>query len=164
MVSKGSKIQTAFEQASELVHVVARINNRLTITSGAGTLESDVFVSELCEDLRACAGEHITIRCQAESHELPLTAGIPLGLIINELVTNSIKYAFPGRRSGRIEIVFSRTDGVFRLIVEDNGVGMSGSRAGQRTGTSAPPGLLTRNQGHDRYPVHEPGHFGRGCI
>ena len=53
------KIQFAFEQASELVHVVARINNRLTITSSAGTLESDVFVSELCEDLRACTGEHI---------------------------------------------------------------------------------------------------------
>ena len=134
MVSKDPKIQFAFEQASELVHVVARINNRLTITSSAGTLESDVFVSELCEDLRACTGEHITIRCQAESHELPLTAAIPLGLIINELVTNSIKYAFPDRRSGTIGIAFSRIDDVFRLVVEDNGVGMSGTVQGSGLG------------------------------
>ena len=161
--AKDPKIQFAFEQASELVHVIARINNRLTITSSAGTLESDVFVSELCEDLRACTGEHITIRCQAESHELPLTAAIPLGLIINELVTNSIKYAFPDRRSGTIGIAFSRIDDVFRLVVEDNGVGMSGTVQGSGR-TSVSSGLLTRNQGHHRYSVNEPTHLSHRCV
>jgi len=95
MASKDPKIQFAFKQASELVHVVARLNNRLNIAAGDSTLDSYVFVSDLCEDLKACARKGIAIECRAERHDVALTAAVPLGLIINELVTNSLKYAFP---------------------------------------------------------------------
>jgi two-component sensor histidine kinase len=46
------------------------------------------------------------------------------GLIINELVTNSLKYAFPKGRSGEIEIHFSQTRKYTQLRVSDNGVGL----------------------------------------
>jgi len=48
---------------------------------------------------------------------------VPLGLILNELVTNSIKYAFPEGKSGEIKIEFNKKDDEFILIVSDNGVG-----------------------------------------
>jgi two-component sensor histidine kinase len=51
---------------------------------------------------------------------------IPCGLIINELVTNSLKYAFPDGRKGEINIAFSQNNSNFyELFVGDNGVGIS---------------------------------------
>jgi two-component sensor histidine kinase len=132
--SKDPKIKFAFEQASELVHVVARLNNRLNVAAGDSTLDSQVFVSDLCEDLKACARNGIAIECHAESHDIALTAAVPLGLIINELVTNALKYAFPDQRQGLVRVAFLREDDHYHLLVEDNGVGMSGSVKGNGLG------------------------------
>jgi two-component sensor histidine kinase len=130
MASTDPKIQFAFEQASELVHVVARLNNRLNIAAGDSTLDSGIFVYDLCEDLKACARSGIEIKCEAESHDVALTTAVPLGLIINELVTNSLKYAFPNNRPGLICVTFSREGDTYRLQVQDNGIGMSGGIKG----------------------------------
>mgnify|MGYP002631019299 CR=1 FL=1 len=56
---------------------------------------------------------------------LNLDTSIPCGLIINEIVSNSLKYAFEGRESGIIKIEFSKlSDGKLKLIVSDNGIGL----------------------------------------
>jgi two-component sensor histidine kinase len=128
--SKDPKIQFAFEQAGELVHVVARLSNRLNASADDSNLDSQLFVAELCEDLQACARSGISVECRAESHDIPLTAAVPLGLIVNELVTNALKYAFPDRKSGVVLVDFSREGDDFRLLVEDNGVGMSNAVKG----------------------------------
>ena len=119
-------IQFAFGQASELVRVVARLNNRLNAAAGDSELDG-LFVSELCEELQACARNGIFIECRAENHDIALTAAAPLGLIINELVTNSLKYAFPDQRLGLILVSFTREDDHYHLLIKDNGVGTSGS-------------------------------------
>jgi two-component sensor histidine kinase len=49
---------------------------------------------------------------------------IPVGIIINELLTNAFKYAFRGRDKGLISIELSREDSLVRLIIQDNGVGI----------------------------------------
>lgn len=53
-----------------------------------------------------------------------IDTAIPLGLIINELVTNSVKYAFPNNRKGNIKIVFKSEDENYVLIISDDGVGV----------------------------------------
>lgn len=55
---------------------------------------------------------------------VPVDVMIPLGLILTELVSNSIKYAFHGRSVGQIVVVLRHTDGVIDLIIGDNGVGL----------------------------------------
>lgn len=55
---------------------------------------------------------------------LNLDTSVPCGLIINELVTNSIKHAFKGLKSGKIRIALHSNDGCYTLIVEDNGIGI----------------------------------------
>jgi two-component system, sensor histidine kinase PdtaS len=134
MASKDPKIQFAFDQASELVHVVARLNNRLNLASCDSEVDSGIFVPDLCEDLQSCARPGVAIECRAESHDIALTAAVPLGLIINELVTNSLKYAFPDQRPGVVNVAFSREDDHYHLQVEDNGVGMSGEVKGSGLG------------------------------
>ena len=67
--------------------------------------------------------ENITVELNVESIELDVDTMIPLGLILNELVTNSLKYAFPDGKAGKLTIEFREEDGL-HLTVQDDGVGM----------------------------------------
>ena len=67
----------------------------------------------------------ISLEFDLEEINLNLDTSIPCGLIINEVVSNSLKYAFEGRERGRILIGFSRlSDGRLKLVVDDNGIGL----------------------------------------
>lgn len=56
---------------------------------------------------------------------MDLEVAIPLGLILNELISNCLKHAFPNHRSGQILVTLERNlDGVLKLSVDDNGVGL----------------------------------------
>lgn len=60
-----------------------------------------------------------------EEHMLLIDTAIPLGLVLNELMTNSLRHAFSGRGEGRIDIAFSRLDsGEYRLRYADDGIGV----------------------------------------
>jgi two-component sensor histidine kinase len=54
---------------------------------------------------------------------IDINSAIPLGLILNELVTNSMKHAFPGDRGGKISISFGKEEDEFVLKVSDDGIG-----------------------------------------
>ncbi|WP_332913837.1 sensor histidine kinase [Algoriphagus boritolerans] len=56
---------------------------------------------------------------------LDVDLAIPIGLIVNELISNSLKYAFPGDRFGEIELRLIEKENQLYLIVSDNGVGMT---------------------------------------
>jgi len=67
----------------------------------------------------------LSLDFELEEVFLNLDTSIPCGLIINEIVSNSLKYAFEGRESGVIKIEFSKlSDGKLKLIVSDNGIGL----------------------------------------
>jgi two-component sensor histidine kinase len=55
-----------------------------------------------------------------------INTAIPLGLIINELVTNCLKHAFKGQEDCRISVTATKNPGVMALIVADNGIGIAG--------------------------------------
>jgi len=67
----------------------------------------------------------IVLNINIENVQLGIDQSIPLGLIINELITNSLKYAFPGGGKGEIKVFLHLIDeNTFELIVSDNGVGI----------------------------------------
>jgi two-component sensor histidine kinase len=65
----------------------------------------------------------ISLVIHAENVMLPIDTATPCGLIINELISNTLKYAFPGARKGEITIEMRLTGNGVRLIYEDNGIG-----------------------------------------
>lgn len=67
--------------------------------------------------------DNIQLQTDIDDLELDVDLTIPLGLIINELVTNSLKHAFPQNRKGRIYIVLKKIENDLKLTVLDNGVG-----------------------------------------
>lgn len=80
------------------------------------------------------ATERVTFDCAMDSLELDVDRAIPIGLIVNELITNSLKYAFPHNSQGKITITFSETDSHLLLKVCDNGVGFDKDKGIKGTG------------------------------
>ncbi len=70
------------------------------------------------------SSDAIKLILDVENHELDLETIIPCGLIVNEIVSNSLKYAFPEDAQGSIEITFRKSKDEFILALADNGVGI----------------------------------------
>ncbi len=68
--------------------------------------------------------EMVKLDLDVEDIELDVETVVPLGLIINELITNSLKYAFPGNQEGSIEISLKEKTGKLVLLLKDNGIGL----------------------------------------
>src|SRR5262245_22190459 len=133
--------RSVLNEAVEQVMVLARVHSRLRAESAEVCLDSRGFIQELCEDLRIliAPGQPLAIQCCAVSRSLSVAEAIPLGLIINELVTNAVKHAFPDGRPGTVRVTLGESAGNLCLSVEDDGVGLQGGRRGrigQGTGQS----------------------------
>ncbi|MEF8727159.1 MAG: CHASE domain-containing protein [Accumulibacter sp.] len=86
------------------------------------------YVGSLCAPLWHAAGSvaaNVRLEQRIDDLSLPLDQAVPCGLIINELVSNALKHAFPGGRSGQIVVAASMLPkGLLRLSVTDDGVGL----------------------------------------
>ena len=71
----------------------------------------------------------ISLRLSEKSEFLTISKAVPCSLIINELISNSLKHAFPDNRKGTISIEFTLRDGSYHLIYADDGVGIPESGA-----------------------------------
>jgi two-component sensor histidine kinase len=67
---------------------------------------------------------HLALQLNLASEKCTIEQAIPCGLILNELVTNAIKHAFPRRQDKELHISFQRISSKYELIVKDNGVGL----------------------------------------
>ena len=123
-----SNAKSVLDEAIEQVTVMARVHRRLRAAGQGVLLDSKTFIRELCDDLNASAarGRPLAIDCRADSRPLSMDQAVLLGLILNELVTNAIKHAFPGDRVGNIRVAFEAQGSQLRLIVEDDGIGLTG--------------------------------------
>ena len=126
------KAKSALEEAIGQVNVMARVHNRLCQGSNETIVDAGRFLHELCHDLDATLGQlpSIPIECMAESYPLPMPDAVAVGLIVNELVTNAVKHAFPDGRRGRICVTLAKQEDNLRLSVEDTGVGLNWVRRG----------------------------------
>lgn len=111
------------------VEGIARAHQHLYrgTTGQPGTVEIAAYLDDLCKALSdALSLAHgIEIRCDSEQASVTRDRAVTIGLIVNELVTNAAKHAFPGREKGHIDIGCHVVPSGLRLTVADNGVGIS---------------------------------------
>jgi len=119
-------------EAIDQIRVMGRLHARLRGGDQKACLDSKCFLEELCDDLRASAarGRPISVECKADALPLHMDQAAPLGLIVNELVTNAIKHAFPDGQPGRVRVSFEAHSEELSLRVEDDGVGLRPRTAG----------------------------------
>ncbi|WP_375408143.1 sensor histidine kinase [uncultured Methylobacterium sp.] len=134
--------KAALANTANRVHVMSRVHDRLRLGAGTETVvDTQDFIAGLCDDLKdAMIGlRAISIRVASERQTLSHECAVAVGLIINEALTNALKYAFPNDRAGTVEVVFRRSGSSFLLQVNDDGIGM-----GQRSEPERGSGLGSR--------------------
>ena len=118
----------ALETAQMRVDSIARAHRHLYRGTGQpGTVEISDYLTDLCaalaESLFLQGG--ITLSCDSDQAAVPRDRAVSIGLVVNELVTNAAKHAFPGRDLGTITVTLrNRDEGGWRVTVADDGVGM----------------------------------------
>ena len=113
------------------IRSMSLIHEKLYRAENLARIDFQEYLQALISHLRTSFGSP-RIHCQADALgvEMPLDLAVPCGMIINELVTNALKYAFPGGEPApgsdtcRIRVEMRREDGLYRLSVADNGVGL----------------------------------------
>jgi len=112
------------------VQAIALAHDQLSLTEGTGQVEFADYLRALCANIDP-QRENVRVEVDAMNAVMPIDRAVPVGLIVNELVTNSLKYAFDSQ-GGVIRVVFTvypdRAEAC--LTVEDNGKGMGPPRAG----------------------------------
>ncbi|MFP4470951.1 MAG: histidine kinase dimerization/phosphoacceptor domain -containing protein [Bacteroidales bacterium] len=125
------RLKTVLGESQNRIRTMALIHENLYRNDNLANIQFLNYVKSLAGNLsRSYADKQGMIRFEYDMVDvfLPLDTGIPCGLIINELISNSIKYAFDGRDQGTIAIKLTRTnehDNEFVLQVSDNGKGIS---------------------------------------
>ncbi|MGH1570314.1 sensor histidine kinase [Methylobacterium sp. P31] len=127
-----AQAKAALANTANRVLVMARVHERLRVSSTADALvNAQEFIATLCEDLKTALLDlrPVTIAVEAEAHDLSHQRAVAIGLIVNEALTNALKYAFPDDRAGLVSVMFRREADWFRLEVKDDGVGFDPERA-----------------------------------
>jgi two-component sensor histidine kinase len=127
--------RSRFTSVMDRVHAIALAHDQLTFQNDAGQVEFGDYLRALCANIDPHL-EGIAIEVEAGRVTLPIDRAVPAGLIVNELVTNSIKYAFD-EKGGLIRVSF-RVDsnlGEACLCVEDNGRGIAKVRENENGAT-----------------------------
>ncbi|PCD01815.1 histidine kinase [Sphingomonas spermidinifaciens] len=109
--------------AQARITAIAQTHDQLWRGARVGIVALDDLACGLANALAEQSPLH-RIRCHAEPIELSADTAIPLGLILTELVTNAIKYAYPEGEGGAIDIRIAREDGRIVMTIEDEGIGL----------------------------------------
>jgi two-component sensor histidine kinase len=93
----------------------------------AAIVSTSEFISGLCNELRTSmiGLRPVVVRMEIEDHDVLHDRAVSIGLIVNECLTNALKYAFPDDRAGTVVIRFAREGDTFVLLVKDDGIGIA---------------------------------------
>jgi PAS domain S-box-containing protein len=112
------------EDATTRISTIAHIHQRLYRDQDIKKINFGAFLSELCADLQGAAS-HCALEVRAPYFPVMTDRAIPLALIVNELVTNAFKYAYPAEgSSGKVSVIVDLKDGKVVITISDNGVGL----------------------------------------
>jgi two-component sensor histidine kinase len=115
-------VRDALDEAGSRVATIAQVHDHLWRGTRIGFIDLADFMNEFCQRLQGAAGANV-LNCHADPMLLSADHAIPLGLLINELVTNAVKHGYPDG-AGAIDISTREIDGRLRVEVSDHGVGL----------------------------------------
>jgi PAS domain S-box-containing protein len=127
-------VKALFEEAQDRLFAMARVHDLLSKSESSQRVDIATYIGDLCEALRPIteSDERVALQVSAEEGILvDADTAFSLGIILTELITNAVKYAFPAPRSGTILAQARRARaGCVELIIADDGIGMSHLREG----------------------------------
>lgn len=126
----------AFDQAISRVRAITSVHERLYRSDNPLVVDMAAYLEGLAADLAANSELRDLLQVDVQPIEFKTERAIPVALIVNELVTNALKYAYPEGSTGPIVLSLHETDGdMLELSVADEGIGFSGDVSAEGLGT-----------------------------
>lgn len=115
-----------FRESQSRIYTIASVHEGLYESEHLSVVDLDSYIQKIVPDLIQIYSKdtRIIYTTRVDRIELNINTAIPVGLILNEVITNSIQHAFPDRDEGRIDITGSLSKGFLELKVKDNGIGI----------------------------------------
>lgn len=162
---KSEETKEHFSKAINRIMTISMIHKKLYELGELSRLEFEEYISSLIDEIKELHSENkdVNINLSIALDELDLKSVVPIGLIINELITNSMKHAFSDLNEGVIEIQFKNLN-EDKIVFEysDNGSWKTTSEPGfgeelLNLLTEQLDGVITRNKSHVRieFPVKQ---------
>jgi PAS domain S-box-containing protein len=133
------RLREAFAETEARIMSMSLVHEKLYESSDLSRINLKTYIEDLAGRLfknYSLAGERVSLALDLRDVYVLIDTAVSCGLIVNELISNALKYAFPGERRGEIRIVLEkRADSRIRLAFSDDGVGL-------------PEGFDTERDGH----------------
>ena len=133
-----AEVREAVAEGQHRVESMALIHQKLYQRDNLAAIEMKDYLSNLVRsliDTFDADPDRIQFILDMDELELDVDSAVPLGLIVNELITNSLKYAFPDGRAGEITVSLKQNSEHLELLVADNGVGAANTATGTAFGS-----------------------------
>jgi len=119
-------VLSVLRESQNRVRAMAAVHSMLYKSNNFAEINFGVYIQDMAKQLFSSYNinpEVISLSISVENVLLSIETAIPCGLIINELISNALKHAFPDNKTGEIKIELSQGNSEIRIIFEDNGVG-----------------------------------------
>jgi len=146
----------AIRNSQNRMHAMSLIHQKLYRSDNLAEIDMKWYIKELVDYMRECfdTDRKIHFALDVESIKLDVAQAVPLGLILNEAISNAIKYAFPENRKGKVSISFRfMQNEICELRIVDDGVGLPEGfeiENSESLGMSLMTGLTEQLNGHIR--------------
>ncbi|WP_162996286.1 tetratricopeptide repeat-containing sensor histidine kinase [Mucilaginibacter celer] len=143
----------AIVNSQRRMQAMSLIHTKLYQSDNLAYIDMSSYIPELVGYIKDSfnEGEFIRFELQTPPFQLDISQAVPIGLILNEAITNCIKYAFRGRSAGRIRIIMEKDDhDLYTLTIADDGVGIPEEKDGairNSLGMNLMRGLTVQLQG-----------------
>jgi len=127
MVSNTSQAKQALKMSRDRIFSMALVHENLYQSETLSQIDMKEYIDTISNNLHNlyAAEKNITIKTDIDNITMTIEHASPFGLLLNEIITNSLTHAFPSKESGTIEVSLkSQANGSCRLMVADNGIGL----------------------------------------
>jgi two-component sensor histidine kinase len=126
---ESKEVQEIIQISKKRIDSIAMVHSMLYVSDNIEKVNIKAFLEKLSKNLKSTSLKKVEIKLKIQELELTLNEVIPIGLIINELLTNSFKYAFENTLKPKIIIVFTSYKKNATLVYHDNGSGYTTEKA-----------------------------------
>jgi PAS domain S-box-containing protein len=124
--SSDTKIAGIFEDTINRIQSIASAYEKLYMSDDFSSIDLKIYISDIASSVRKsfiAAEPNASIVLDLDSACINMKRAVPLGMILNELITNGLKYAYPNGTKGDLRIKLKRVHDTIILSVSDNGIG-----------------------------------------
>lgn len=125
---KNDEAIAAIKESQQRIYAMSLIHQKLYQSENLSSIDMPGYINELVDSLKESFDKRASLKfhLQVDRINLELTHVIPIGLILNEAITNVFKYAFPDKKQGNVYILFNYSNDDHRMVltVRDDGIGL----------------------------------------